>query len=85
MLPGVAHCVRSPQVQTVHDPPVDRLGVVATGIQDLEVIVAGWDGSDVLGFVGGRRSGNGPAVEKGSGRGAAGTQRRRGAMVLAQR
>jgi hypothetical protein len=48
---AMADRVGSSKPRRVVESPVDRLGVVATLVQILEVRIAGWDGSDVLGAV----------------------------------
>ena len=51
LLPEVAHAVGPPQVHRVHHPPVDRLGVVAPGVEVEEVRIGRRDDPDVLGPV----------------------------------
>lgn len=51
MLALVADGVGSAEEERVVEGAVDALGVVASPVEALEVWVAGWDGSDVLGAV----------------------------------
>jgi hypothetical protein len=51
VLAGVTDRVRTPQPQGVIEGPVDRLGIVATPVQPIEVRICCWDRSDVLGPV----------------------------------
>jgi hypothetical protein len=50
-LAGVADAVGASEPESVFEVPVDRLGVVAAGIQPGEVRVRRWDRPDVLGAV----------------------------------
>jgi hypothetical protein len=51
VLAGVSDAVGAPKPHRVVEVTVDGLGVVATGEEPLEVGIAGWDRSEVLGSV----------------------------------